>query len=128
MIAKTGQPGASRRSSHIRKRHLPKSARRRSDLTSAEERWNASSSRERFRGLADCSKLLGTRLAPERGTDVIRSWDCDPCRCRHERASGLPARERYWRMFENLLAELGYRDYLGARHRYRDEHPREVQP
>jgi FMN phosphatase YigB (HAD superfamily) len=38
-----------------------------------------------------------------------------------------PARERYWRTLENLFAELGYRDYLGARQRYRDEHLREVQ-
>jgi FMN phosphatase YigB (HAD superfamily) len=44
-----------------------------------------------------------------------------------ERAFGLAARERYWRILEDLFAELGYRDYLGALQRYRGEHPREVE-
>ena len=30
---------------------------------------------------------------------------------------------RYWAIFEELLGELGYRDYLGALQRYRVEHP-----
>ena len=34
------------------------------------------------------------------------------------------ARE-YWRIFEQLRAELGYADYLGALQSYRAEHPRE---
>jgi FMN phosphatase YigB (HAD superfamily) len=42
-------------------------------------------------------------------------------------AYGRVARERYWRILEDLFAELGYRDYLGALQRYRDEHPREVE-
>jgi FMN phosphatase YigB (HAD superfamily) len=44
-----------------------------------------------------------------------------------ERSFGLAARERYWRILENLFAELGYRDYLGALQRYRVEHPCEVE-
>lgn len=44
-----------------------------------------------------------------------------------ERAFGLAARERYWAILEELFAELGYRDYLGALQRYRVEHPREVE-
>src|SRR6202034_4137398 len=40
---------------------------------------------------------------------------------------GCVARERYWRLLEDLFAELGYRDYLGALQRYRSEHPREVE-
>src|ERR1700684_3766793 len=42
-------------------------------------------------------------------------------------AYGRVARERYWRILEDLFAELGYRDYLGALQRYRSEHPREVE-
>ena len=33
--------------------------------------------------------------------------------------------ERYWEIFEQLRAELGYADYLGALQRYRAERPRE---
>jgi len=44
-----------------------------------------------------------------------------------ERSFGVAARDRYWMILENLFAELGYRDYLGALQRYRDEHPREVE-
>jgi FMN phosphatase YigB (HAD superfamily) len=44
-----------------------------------------------------------------------------------ERAFGVAARERYWRIQEDLFAELGYRDYLGALQRYRGEHPRDVE-
>jgi FMN phosphatase YigB (HAD superfamily) len=44
-----------------------------------------------------------------------------------ERAYGRVACERYWRIQEDLFAELGYRDYLGALQRYRSEHPREVE-
>lgn len=43
---------------------------------------------------------------------------------RHEVGPG-PAR-RYWAIFEELRAELGYVDYLGALQRYRSEHPREL--
>ncbi len=44
-----------------------------------------------------------------------------------ERAFGFASRERYWRILEDLFAELGYRDYLGALQRYRVEHPRAVE-
>ena len=40
---------------------------------------------------------------------------------------GRVARDRYWRILEDLFAELGYRDYLGALQRYRSEHPRDVE-
>jgi len=44
-----------------------------------------------------------------------------------ERSFGAAARERYWAILEDLFAELGYRDYIGALQRYRGEHPREVE-
>ena len=44
-----------------------------------------------------------------------------------ECAYGRVARERYWRILEDLFTELGYRDYLGALQRYRSEHPRGVE-
>jgi FMN phosphatase YigB (HAD superfamily) len=40
---------------------------------------------------------------------------------------GRDARERCWNILEELFAELGYRDYLGALQRFRVEHPREVE-
>jgi FMN phosphatase YigB (HAD superfamily) len=40
-----------------------------------------------------------------------------------EREVGPAARDRYWAIQEELFAELGYRDYLGALQRYRVEHP-----
>jgi FMN phosphatase YigB (HAD superfamily) len=39
-----------------------------------------------------------------------------------EREFGRETRERYWSIFEELRAELGYADYLGALQRYRLEH------
>jgi FMN phosphatase YigB (HAD superfamily) len=39
-----------------------------------------------------------------------------------EREVGLASRDRYWEIFEQLRAELGYADYLGALQRYRLEH------
>ena len=39
-----------------------------------------------------------------------------------EREVGLVSRDRYWQIFEQLRAELGYADYLGALQRYRLEH------
>ena len=44
-----------------------------------------------------------------------------------ERSYGVAARDRYWAILEELFAELGYRDYLGALQRFRVEHPREVE-
>jgi FMN phosphatase YigB (HAD superfamily) len=39
-----------------------------------------------------------------------------------EREVGLASRDRYWEIFEQLRAELGYADYLGSLQRYRLEH------
>jgi FMN phosphatase YigB (HAD superfamily) len=44
-----------------------------------------------------------------------------------ERTFGPAARERYWAILEDLFAELGYRDYIGALQRYRGEHPLDVE-
>jgi FMN phosphatase YigB (HAD superfamily) len=44
-----------------------------------------------------------------------------------ERTYGRDARDRYWKILEQLFAELGYRDYLGALQRFRVEHPLEVE-
>jgi hypothetical protein len=41
-------------------------------------------------------------------------------------AMGPEGRARYWALFEQLRAELGYADYLGALQRYRLEHPRDM--
>jgi FMN phosphatase YigB (HAD superfamily) len=40
-------------------------------------------------------------------------------------AFGPECEQRYWAIFEDIRAELGYADYLGALQRYRDEHPRD---
>lgn len=40
---------------------------------------------------------------------------------RLESSYGRPARERYWAIFDELWAELGYADYIGALERYRAE-------
>jgi FMN phosphatase YigB (HAD superfamily) len=42
-----------------------------------------------------------------------------------EREVGGPQAERYWAIFEELRATLGYTDYLGALQRYRIEQPRD---
>jgi FMN phosphatase YigB (HAD superfamily) len=41
-------------------------------------------------------------------------------------AVGPEGRARYWRLFEQIRAELGYADYLGALQRYRLELPRDL--
>lgn len=41
-------------------------------------------------------------------------------------AFGAARQERYWAIFEELRAELGYADYLGALQRYRLEHVRDT--
>src|ERR1700757_4683392 len=38
-----------------------------------------------------------------------------------QREFGRTSRDRYWTIFEELRAELGYADYLGALQRYRLE-------
>ena len=42
-----------------------------------------------------------------------------------ERVVGRERQARYWAIFEELRAELGYADYLGALQRYRVEQPRD---
>lgn len=42
-----------------------------------------------------------------------------------EREVGTERQRRYWAIFEELRAELGYADYLGALQRYRVENPRD---
>ena len=44
-----------------------------------------------------------------------------------ERTFGAATRDRYWRILEDLFEELGYRDYIGALQRFREEHPLEVE-
>jgi FMN phosphatase YigB (HAD superfamily) len=44
-----------------------------------------------------------------------------------ERTYGVAARDRYWRILEDLMAELGYRDYIGALQKFRVEHPSEME-
>jgi len=41
------------------------------------------------------------------------------------REVGEDRQRQYWEIFEELRAELGYADYLGALQRYRVNHPRE---
>jgi len=43
----------------------------------------------------------------------------DDLRAHLEREFGPENRDRYWQIFEDLRAELGYADYLGALQRYR---------
>jgi FMN phosphatase YigB (HAD superfamily) len=40
-----------------------------------------------------------------------------------EREFGAASRDRYWAHLDDLFRELGYRDYLGALQRLRNEHP-----
>ena len=44
-----------------------------------------------------------------------------------ERTYGATARDRYWRILEDLMVELGYRDYIGALQRFRIEHPLDIE-
>jgi FMN phosphatase YigB (HAD superfamily) len=50
----------------------------------------------------------------------------DDLRNHLEREYGRECRDRYWLIQEQLMQELGYRDYLGALQRYRMEHPTDV--
>jgi FMN phosphatase YigB (HAD superfamily) len=43
-----------------------------------------------------------------------------------EQEVGRERAQRYWALFEQLRAELGYADYLGALQRYRIEYPRDL--
>jgi FMN phosphatase YigB (HAD superfamily) len=44
-----------------------------------------------------------------------------------ERTFGAATRDRFWRILEDLFAEVGYRGYIDALQRYRDEHPHHVE-
>ena len=44
-----------------------------------------------------------------------------------EREGGLASRDRYWQIFEEQRAQLGYADYLGALQRCRAERPHDMQ-
>lgn len=44
-----------------------------------------------------------------------------------EQTYGVAARDRYWAILEDLMEELGYRDYIGALQRFRVEHPRDIE-
>jgi FMN phosphatase YigB (HAD superfamily) len=44
-----------------------------------------------------------------------------------DRYFGASSCKRYWDILENLFAEVGFRDYIGALQRYRIEHPRHVE-
>jgi len=43
-----------------------------------------------------------------------------------DREVGHERQERYWSIFEELRAEVGYADYLGALQRYRANYPRDL--
>jgi FMN phosphatase YigB (HAD superfamily) len=68
--------------------------------------------------------------------DVVFLFDVDNTLLDNDRVSedlkryltnkvGDASERRYWEIFEQLRAELGYADYLGALQRYRIERPRE---
>ena len=70
--------------------------------------------------------------------DVVFLFDVDNTLLDHDRVTadlkqyllrkvGHERQQRYWMIFEQLRAELGYADYLGALQRYRVEHPRDSQ-
>jgi FMN phosphatase YigB (HAD superfamily) len=50
----------------------------------------------------------------------------DDIRRHLETSYGPDCRDRYWAILEQLMDELGYRDYLGALQRYRVEHPTDI--
>ena len=69
--------------------------------------------------------------------EVVFLFDCDntlldndhvlvDLRAHMMRQFGEQNSTRYWQIFEDLRAELGYADYLGALQRYRQEHPRDT--
>lgn len=62
--------------------------------------------------------------------DIVFLFDCDNTLLDNDRVQndlkahledefGVERRDRYWALFEELRAELGYADYLGALQRYR---------
>src|SRR2546422_3545387 len=74
---------------------------------------------------------------PEPRNEVVFLFDVDNTLLDNDRVAadlkrhltrevGPGRQEQYWAIFEQLRAELGYADYLGALQRYRIEHPREA--
>jgi FMN phosphatase YigB (HAD superfamily) len=70
-----------------------------------------------------------------RGNRVVFLFDVDNTLLDNDRVAvdlqrhlvsevGPDGAQEYWRIFEQLRADLGYTDYLGALQRYRVEHPR----
>ena len=68
--------------------------------------------------------------------EVVFLFDVDNTLLDHDRVGadlkrhltntvGAERQARYWRIFEELRAQLGYADYLGALQRYRVENPRD---
>jgi hypothetical protein len=74
--------------------------------------------------MADVSEVVflldvdNTLLDNDRVADDLRRY--------LTRAFGAERQERYWVFFEQLRAELGYADYLGALQRYRIENPHDA--
>ena len=50
----------------------------------------------------------------------------DDIRRHLETSYGPDCRDRYWAILEQLMDDLGYRDYLGALQKYRVEHPTDI--
>jgi FMN phosphatase YigB (HAD superfamily) len=78
--------------------------------------------------------MQATQAAPH---DVVFLFDCDntlldndhvltDLRAHMMREFGAENSAQYWEIFEDLRAELGYADYLGALQRYRVGHPRDT--
>jgi FMN phosphatase YigB (HAD superfamily) len=78
--------------------------------------------------------MQATQAAPH---DVVFLFDCDntlldndhvltDLRAHMMREFGAENSAQYWEIFEDLRAELGYADYLGALQRYRMGHPRDT--
>jgi FMN phosphatase YigB (HAD superfamily) len=88
--------------------------------------WTANSSRSTVRQMNESKDSRGR---------VVFLFDVDNTLLDNDRVAadlqsylaseiGPDGAQEYWRIFEQLRAELGYTDYLGALQRYRVEHPR----
>jgi len=58
-------------------------------------------------------------------TLLDNDWIIDDLKRHLTQAFGAERQERYWAIFEERRAELGYADYLGALQRYRADNPRD---
>jgi FMN phosphatase YigB (HAD superfamily) len=77
------------------------------------------------------------QATPDQPHDVVFLFDCDNTLLDNDHVLsdlrehmmqefGADNSARYWQIFEDLRAQLGYADYLGALQRYRLEHPRDT--